>query len=119
MCDGVCVVSVCDTFSSRDVQSNSGEEQQVSLRRTWLQISCRAHGHAIQDDLTLSPKTQGHRTRQACTFQSSACELMDWHLPYQQSLDRSRVYFQLVSERERQSRSQSSDDCPDRILRYY
>ena len=53
-------------------------EQGALSRHTWVQTSCpcRTHSHASPNDLTLSPRSQVHRTRRAQTFHSSACELM-------------------------------------------
>ena len=54
-------------------------EQGALTRRSWNQRQCRAHIQGTPHDLTLSPGRQVHRTRQAYTYQSHACELMDVH----------------------------------------
>ena len=66
----------------------------------WVQTFCRAHSHAIQDVLTLSPRRQVHRTRRG--YMSSHAFVNRWQTPYQQYLGTSRECFQLVSERTRE-----------------
>ena len=79
--------------------SNPGE---ALSRHTWVLFLCRAHSHAVPNDLTPSPRSQVNRTHRAISFQSSACELVDSQSLYQQYLGTSLECLQPASERARE-----------------
>ena len=53
------------------------------------------------NDVSLLPRSQIHRTRQVCAFQSCVCELPDSQSADQQHIGTLRECFQLVSQRAR------------------
>ena len=68
-------------------------------RHTWVQILCRAHVHANQNDVLPSPRSQIHHTRQAISSQSCVCERLDLQSLCPQHLGTYRECFNFVSER--------------------
>ena len=52
----------CDTFSTGEVLSNSGDNKGFLSRHTWVRTSCQARNHATPNDLTFAPHTLVRRT---------------------------------------------------------